>query len=409
MKKLLKITTLVLGLILVLASGKIYAQSDYKYNAQTPSVETVISYFQYLQRIGPWNEPLPVPIEMPVSTNRLSDYMVIDTGTNTLQPRTIVTRTKTVPFSVTTYSSTASAALLHDGKTATFESYQIEQSPSENGSNSTVTLHFSYENPIQTSNLVTILDQNVVMPQRISVQTRNGQSSSWEYILNNAVMSNNVHFPRTTANEFLVTLTYNQPLRISEMEFVQNNTATSYYLRFVARPNIVYEVYSMPEGNVPYIPYLDNLNLTSTSLDTIAVNATRQSNPKYVPADSDKDGITDAKDNCISVANKDQADLNKNNRGDACEDSDFDGVINATDNCPDLPNPNQQDEDSDGKGDHCDGVESRWVEQLSFLPWIGIGVGFIVVLVLFKFSLTKQPETEESKEVASPAPENANK
>lgn len=397
MKRLRKAAIIVLGLIVILSSGTIYAQSEYKYNAQIPSVETVISYFQYVQRIDPWNEPLPVPIEMPVSTNRLSDYMVVDTGTNTLQPRTIVTREKIVPFSVTVYSSTASAALLHDGNTSTFELYQIEQNPSVSGSNSTVSLHFTYENPIQTSNLVTIIDQNVIMPQRISIQTRNGKNSSWEYVINNAVMSNNVNFPRTTTNELLVTLTYNQPLRISEMEFVQNSTATSYYLRFVARPNITYEVYSMPEGNVPYIPYLDNLNLASTSVDTIAVNSTRLANPKYVPADTDKDGVTDSNDNCISVANKDQADLNNNSVGDACEDSDFDGIINATDNCPDMPNPNQQDEDSDGKGDHCDGVESRWVEQLSFLPWLGIGVGFIVVLVLFKFSLSQKIPEETSE------------
>lgn len=393
MKKILMRGALSLLVLLFIIAGRTYAQSGYEYTSPTPSVDSVLSNFQFIQTITPQNEPLPVPIEMPVSTNRLSDYMVVDTGTNTLQPRTIVTRSENIPFSVNLYSSTSSASLIHDGEVSTFETYQIDQNPAVTGATTFVSLHFTYEKPIQTSNLVTVLDQNVIMPQRISIQARDGQNDNWEYITNNAVMSSTVYFPRTSAREFLVTLSYNQPLRIAEMNFVQSPTAESHYLRFVARPKTTYTVYSMPEGTVPYIPYLDNLNLTSTTLDTVAVNTTRLPNPKYIPADTDKDGITDSVDNCFSVANADQADLNKNNKGDACEDSDLDGVINATDNCPDIPNPNQQDEDSDGKGDHCDGVESRWVEQLSFLPWIGIGVGFVVVLVLFKFSLSqKLPE-----------------
>ncbi|QQS43408.1 thrombospondin type 3 repeat-containing protein [Candidatus Roizmanbacteria bacterium] len=408
MKAFLNPITTSLFTILLLAAGAIHAQSGYEYTSPTPSVDSVISNFQFIQNVAPRDEPLPVPIEMPVSTNRLSDYVVVDTGTNTLQPRTIVTRSENIPVTVTVYSSTSSASLLHDGETSTFETYQIDQNPAVTGASVFVSLHYTYEKPIQTSNLVTVLDRNVVMPQRISIQSRNGQNDNWEFITNNASMSSTVYFPQTTAREFLVTLTYNQPLRIAEMNFVQNPTAESYYLRFVARPKTAYAVYSMPEGNVPYIPYLDNLNLTSTTLETVAFNSTRLPNPKYVPPDTDKDGIIDSRDNCISVANADQADLNKNNQGDACEDSDLDGVINANDNCPDMPNPNQQDEDSDGKGDHCDGVESRWVEQLSFLPWIGIGVGFIVVLALFKFSLSKQTP-EEASEVMPQNKEDTNK
>ena len=380
-------------IVILVIVGKVQAQSSYDYNTPTPSVDNVISFFQYVQNIAQHTQPLPVPMEMPVTTNRLSDYMVVDTGTNTLQPRTIVSRTENTPVTVTVYNATSSASLLHDGNTATFETYQIEQNQSVTGANTFVSLHFKFTRPIQTSNIVTILDQNVIMPQRISIQARNGQNSEWEFVANNVWMSSNVYFPKTTADEFLVTIAYNQPLRIAEMNFVQNPATTSYYLRFVARPRTAYAIYSMPEGNVPYIPYLDTLNLTSTTLATVGVNSTRLPNPKYVPADTDADGVIDSVDNCISVANPDQADLNKNNQGDACEDSDLDGMINANDNCPEIPNPNQQDEDSDGKGDHCDGVESRWVEQLSFLPWIGIGVGFIVVLVLFKFSLSqKLPE-----------------
>ena len=60
------------------------------------------------------------------------------------------------------------------------------------------------------------------------------------------------------------------------------------------------------------------------------------------PADADGDGITDASDNCPSVANADQA------------DADGDGVGTACDNCPDDANADQADSDDDGTGDACD-------------------------------------------------------
>lgn len=77
--------------------------------------------------------------------------------------------------------------------------------------------------------------------------------------------------------------------------------------------------------------------------------------PAPPPTDTDGDGISDENDNCINIANPDQADLDNDGIGDLCDDDiDGDGVANAEDNCPMTANPGQEDADSDGEGDICD-------------------------------------------------------
>lgn len=60
--------------------------------------------------------------------------------------------------------------------------------------------------------------------------------------------------------------------------------------------------------------------------------------------DADRDGVTDAADNCPTVANASQANGYGGAAGDACEDSDGDGVVDASDICP-VDNPNDGDFD----------------------------------------------------------------
>ena len=58
------------------------------------------------------------------------------------------------------------------------------------------------------------------------------------------------------------------------------------------------------------------------------------------PVDTDSDGVLDEDDNCDTVANPDQADLDGDDKGDACDtDRDGDKFDDQYDNCPDRLQP----------------------------------------------------------------------
>ncbi|MES2153939.1 MAG: FG-GAP-like repeat-containing protein [bacterium] len=115
-----------------------------------------------------------------------------------------------------------------------------------------------------------------------------------------------------------------------------------------------------------------------TTCDTFTIWVRRDPNARDSGphTDNDNDGIEEAADNCPSISNHDQTDSDHDGIGDACEtdapappqpgpepvipnesqpgDWDSDGIIDRADDCPDIPNRDQADLDRDGVGDACD-------------------------------------------------------
>ena len=80
--------------------------------------------------------------------------------------------------------------------------------------------------------------------------------------------------------------------------------------------------------------------------------------------DIDDDGVRDSRDNCVSVANPDQQDADRDGAGNACDsDDDNDGVLDGDDNCQFVPNADQADRNFDERGDLCDDEDGDGVND----------------------------------------------
>jgi hypothetical protein len=135
-----------------------------------------------------------------------------------------------------------------------------------------------------------------------------------------------------------------------------------------ATGNWIYTANNSYTGSDPFtVTITDDLGGTTEQVVSITITA----------PDSDGDGAYDHQDNCPSVSNADQANLDGDTFGDACDndidgdgvdntldafpndstessDSDSDNVGDNTDNCINAANFDQSDIDSDTLGDACD-------------------------------------------------------
>jgi len=120
------------------------------------------------------------------------------------------------------------------------------------------------------------------------------------------------------------------------------------------------ELLDVATGQVRYTPDdgfvgSDTFTFTVTGGDATSAPATVFVEVyRVAPGDRDGDGVPDAADNCPDTFNAEQADLDLDGDGDACDDDDDgDGLDDGVDTCPATPGP-ATDTDDDGFADVCD-------------------------------------------------------
>ena len=245
--------------------------------------------------------------------------------------------------------------------------------------------------------LTVLLDNNVALPSTIEIRALlDGQLKI--VVANRAMNQRTINFPKTSSNSWIISFSYVQPLRISELKLNQDNAdkTNSRSIRFLSQPNHSYRIYFDPDRRVT-APVGEAGNLYSFDDVLILPAGEAGRNPEYVISDVDLDGRPDINDNCVTIDNPDQTDINDNGRGDACDDFDKDGLINSKDNCPANPNKFQTDTDSDGRGDACDNIESRITERQAWIPWAGIGFAAAVLVSLLILTARSIKPTDGDK------------
>jgi hypothetical protein len=355
----------------------------------------VISSFKQFKDVTDASILVPTVVEVPFDGEFLErqQFAVLDTTTTAFQPYYFLTQGNRVSLSASSNAVSGTSMRMLDDNYATYAEFSL---PEDTQGVAHVTLSSAV--PITSSSLTVLLDSHVALPTSIEIRAQ-VSSSNKIVVAKTKMTSATVKFPKTTSDRWTITFTHGQPLRITELRLEQEGASitSTQGLRFLAKPNHSYRVYFNPDRAVA-VTTGESGNLKNDEGVIRLVVIPGQNNSQYVRADIDSDGIPDALDNCVSVANVDQADVNNNGRGDACDDFDKDGRINNKDNCPNDPNRDQRDEDGDGIGDVCDDEESRFTERYKWVPWAGLGLALLILVFLFAktaYSMKKENTSED--------------
>jgi len=352
-------------------------------------IKDVTSAYRNYKEINLPKILVPTVVEIPFTETSLErfEFQVLDKTAGNFEPSLLLLQKEVNPIrSINIRDLNSNSQTLSDNIALydNDESSYVEL-PIIDDKISSVDITINSKEIINTDFILLLLDNHVALPNTVSIFAGTDQNLK-TVLATKKVDSQSIYFPKTSATRFVIRLTYGQPLRITELRFGgYGNRSKSYKLRFLAQPDHEYKVYFDPDRRVNVrVGEAGNL---SDNRDVLVLSGSKTLiNPSYKIADTDGDNVPDVLDNCVSVSNIDQVDVNGNGRGDVCDDFDKDGIINSVDNCPNLPNYNQQDTDGDKIGDVCDSEESRITEKYTWLPWVGIGLAAIVVIILFIFT-----------------------
>lgn len=352
-------------------------------SAHAMEVNDALNAFQKVLQVPTFSIKVPTVVEVPFSevfVNRFN-FAVVDDATKSFEPYLLKETLRSARNAVSASSDSGAGTISRvvDGDTDTYTEFPLATS----GQKSSIIIRLKGEKPMTLSALGLVLDSHVALPT--SIEVRALVNGAEKIVLAQSVpQQTTILFPKTTAQEWILALTYAQPLRINEILLRDETAGVENFqaIRFLAQPGHTYHIYADADRHVS-IPVGESGNLVLDKGVLTLPHTQATANPLYVLADIDGDTIPDIKDNCVTTANTDQMDVDQNGRGDVCDDFDRDGVSNSTDNCSDAPNRNQMDTDADGKGDVCDGEESRVTEKYPWLPWAGMGFAGLLLVVLF--------------------------
>lgn len=369
-QKILFSSSLILGIAFIASAQEL-----------SKSISSVISAYRFYKDISSISIRVPTVVEIPFADEFIErfDFAVLDKTANSFDPHFFKQETLTneIPLSANANQNSDSASRMIDNDARTYADFLLPDN-----AQGSVQISLSSAQPVISSALTILLDTNVALPSSIEIRAIVGGINRI-VVANRRMEQSTIRFPQTASNQWTITLAFGQPLRISELRLVQDNAKKSNTraIRFLAQPDHSYRVY-FDSDRQAIAPVGEAGNLASAK-DILKISTVpSQNNPNYIIADSDSDGVPDIHDNCVSIANFDQQDINSNQRGDVCDDFDQDGLINSKDNCLNNPNRDQKDTDSDGMGDVCDKEESRITERHAWIPWVGIGFAALVLITL---------------------------
>lgn len=301
-----------------------------------------------------------------------------DTVTNNFLPHRVIRSTEKGsalrPYFETSKTIEGAPASLNDNRMETAMTFDPE--------NINHSFSFKNRNNRAITGFKIHLPAGSISPQKMTVEAKL-DDNQWKPIIRNQSYRSYIVFPEITPSEVRVKLQAPNLLRINEIDVVTpDNNSHKTQIAFYASEGQSVFLWSEPEFGQKQIPVSRTSSLslkTDPKTPVFAFGETRP-NPIYNP-DFDQDGIVDAKDLCPRISDPQNADIDRNGRGDVCEDPDQDGQMSHKDNCPFVSNRNQSDQDADGLGDACDDNENRVSEQSDI--WMTASFMVMIFALLF--------------------------